>query len=78
MTEEHYEGAKAADYYYNSQGFSALTRDVMAEDAVKLFLPPLVESLTQVAAPMPKNRKDWIKGFKQRQLKILEENKHER
>ena len=72
---EHYlAGVRAAQSYYGSQGFGGFTRNVKAEDAIKLFLPPVVEALVQYVAPMPKPRKDWIKGFKEEQAAILAEN----
>ena len=67
------EGVRAAQCYYNGQGFGGFTRQVRAEDAIKLFLPPVTEALVQYVAPMPKHRKDWIKGFKEEQATILAE-----
>lgn len=75
MSNEHYlEGVRAAQAYYGSQGFSNLTRTIRAEDAIKLFWPPVEEYLTQVSSPLPKPRKDWIKGFKEEQINILEDS----
>ena len=66
-------GAKAAYAYYQSQGFGGFTRDVKAEDAIKLFLPPVNEMMVQYVAPLPKDRKDWLEGFKEAQIKIKQE-----
>jgi len=75
MSNEHYlEGVRAAQSYYRSQGYAAFTRDVRAEDAIKLFLPPVEEMLTQISMPMPKPRRDWIKGFKEEQACIISES----
>ena len=72
MSNENYlEGVRAAQSYYRSQGFGGFSRNVRAEDAIKLFLPPVTEALVQYVAPMPKPRKDWIKGFKEEQANIL-------
>ena len=74
MSNEHYlEGVRAAQSYYRSQGYGGFTRYVRAEDAIKLFWPPVEEYLTQVSSPLPKPRKDWIKGFKEEQSAILAE-----
>ena len=74
MSNEHYlEGVRAAQSYYNGQGYQGYTRNVRAEDAIKLFLPPVVEALVQYVTPMPEPRKDWMKGFKEEQAAILAE-----
>ena len=66
------DGANAAISFYKSRcnGFSF---NIRAEDAIKMYLPPVVEYLTQVSSPLPKPRKDWIKGFKEEQVNILAE-----
>ena len=69
--EDYLNGVRAAQNYYNSKMFAGFVRDVQAKDAIRLFLPPVVEYLTQVASPLPKPRKDWIKGFKEEQAAIL-------
>lgn len=75
MSNDHYlEGVRAAKTYYNSQGFAGYTRDIRAEDAIKLFLPPVIEMMTQISMPLPKPRKDWIKGFREEQAAILSED----
>ena len=75
MSNEHYlEGVRAAQLYYNAQAYAALTRNIRAEDAIRLFLPPVNEMLTQISTPLPKPRKDWIKGFKKEQTAILAES----
>ena len=56
--------------YYEGQAFGSLTRSVKAEDAMKLFWPPIVEMMIQYVAPFPKDRKEWIAGFKKEQLKF--------
>ena len=71
-------GVRAAQAYYNSQVFAGYTKDIKAEDAIKLFLSPVKEMLTQISMPLPKPRKDWIKGFKEEQVSILAENNNER
>lgn len=74
MSEEHYqEGRFAADHYYNAQGFSSYTRQVRAKDAIKLFKPPVNESRMQIVVPLPEEREDWIRGFRERQTEILKE-----
>jgi len=60
-------GYQAAKTYYTSQFHASYTRHVRAEDAAKLFLPPVAEMLVQMETPLPKPRQEWIAGFKQYQ-----------
>jgi NifB/MoaA-like Fe-S oxidoreductase len=74
MSNEHYlEGVRSARAFYYSGHYGGLDQNIRAEDAIKLFLPPVEEALIQYTAPMPKPRKDWIKGFKEEQASILVE-----
>ena len=72
QNENYLAGVRAAQAYYIAHGYG-LIKNVRAEDAIKLFLPPVQEYLTQVTSPLPKPRKDWIKGFKEEQTNILTE-----
>jgi hypothetical protein len=72
--EDHFkQGQKACREYYASQAFSGLTRAVKAEQAIKLFLPPVEEQLIQVAMPLPKPRQKWLAGFKKEQNTMIAE-----
>lgn len=72
MSEDYYEkGKQDARGYYGSQAFAGYTRDVSAESAIKLFLPPVHETGMQMAVPLPKPRQDWTNGFKEQQAAIL-------
>jgi len=72
---DHYlDGVRSAQAFYHSKHYCGFDQNIRAEDAIKLFLPPVVEYLTQVTSPLPKPRKDWIKGFKEEQAAILAEN----
>lgn len=71
--EDYLNGVRAAQIFYNSAMYAGLTRDIKAEDAIRLFLPPVEEYLTQVSSPLPKPRQDWIRGFKEEQAAILAE-----
>lgn len=71
------EGRSAARAYYSSQGYASYTRFVKAEDAMKLFLPPVTEHLSQVSSPLPKSRQAWINGFSAEQ-EIITRRNHER
>ena len=74
MSNEHYlEGVRAAQSFYRSRYYGGFDRNIKAEDAIKFFWPPVEESLIQYTAPIPKPRKDWIKGFKEEQAAILAE-----
>lgn len=73
-SENHFEqGQKACREYYASQAFAGLTRGVKAEEAIKLFLPPVDEQLIQVAMPLPKPRQKWLAGFRKEQITVLAE-----
>lgn len=71
MSKFYMQGVRAAQSYYasHSHGFD---RHVRAEDVIKMYMPPVEEYLTQVSSPMPKPRKDWIKGFEEEQAAILD------
>ena len=64
------EGRKACRTYYASQAFAGLTRSIKAEDAIKLFWPPVDEMQIMVSTPLPKPRQKWIAGFKKEQAEI--------
>lgn len=57
------EGQNAAWQYHNLPAFASFSRDVDGSEAIKLFKPPVNESMVMVSTPIPKNRADWIKGF---------------
>jgi hypothetical protein len=71
--EQELEGARAAQAYYTSPGFAGYPRYIRAEDAARLFLPPLLEQSVQMSTPLPKPRCDWLQGFKEEQANILAE-----
>ena len=74
MSNEHYlEGVRCARAFYYSGHYGGLDQNIRAEDAIKLFLPPVNEAMNLFQTPMPKPRKDWIKGFKEEQAAILAE-----
>ena len=73
MTLTDYEQGQAdCKKYYEGQAYQSLTRYVRAEDAMRLFWPPVNEMLVQYVAPLPQERKDWIAGFKDAQTHYLE------
>jgi len=57
-------GQRDCRAYYNSQAYAGLTRFVKAEEAIKLFWPPVDEMQIMVSTPLPKPRQKWIAGFK--------------
>lgn len=76
MTEEidyFKQGRKACRTYYTGQATSNLTKHVKAEDAMKLYWPPIEEYLSQISSPLPKPRQKWIAGFKKEQVIIKAE-----
>lgn len=64
------QGREACRQYYTSQAFASLTRNVKAEQAIKLFWPPVEEALIMVSTPLPKPRQKWIAGFKKEQIEL--------
>ena len=64
------DGVRAAQNYYSAHGYG-FAKYVKAEDVIKMYLPPVVEHLTQISSPLPKPRKDWIRGFREEQVNIL-------
>lgn len=56
MNNNEQDGRDAARAYFNSQAYSSLTKDIIASDAAKLFLPPVIESMSQISTPMPQAR----------------------
>lgn len=68
----HFEqGKNDAINYYSSQAYSGLTRNIKAEDAMKLFWPAPTESMSQISTPYPKPIQKWLKGFRKGQAGIL-------
>jgi hypothetical protein len=54
-------GKESAVHYYDSQGFSSLSKRIAPIDASRLFFPPL--------STVDK----WVKGFEKEQSRILSE-----
>ena len=71
--EENYfeQGREDCKKYYESQAFAGLTRNVVPEQAIKLFWPPVEEQLVQMVMPMPKPRQKWIAGFRKEQTEMF-------
>lgn len=57
------DGYKAYNIFINSSSFAFIDRNIYANDAAKLFLPPVNEINMGMASPLPKDRQDWINGF---------------
>jgi len=74
--EENYfeQGQSDARGYYSSQALAGLTRYIKPEDAIRIYWPPVEESLMMVSTPMPKSRQKWIAGFRKEQMIIMAEN----
>lgn len=70
MTDYYEQGREACRVYYKSQAFAGLTRNITAEEAVKLFWPNVDEQHIMVAMPLPKPRQKWIAGFKKEQSEM--------
>jgi len=68
------EGRKDAIAFYSSECFAGFNRNISAEDAMKLFLPALQESMTQISTPYPKPRQKWLAGFRKGQSDCLFKN----
>jgi len=70
-------GEEAYKVYRESQAYAGLSRNIKPEDAIKLFFPNVEESMMQVSSPLPKNRRDWITGWKAAAKEELKELKRE-
>ena len=56
--------------YYTSQAYAGLTRNIKAEQAMKLFWPNVEEAQVMISMPLPKSRQKWIAGFKKEQIEL--------
>lgn len=65
------QGMHDCEVFYKGKTFGGFVRDVKAEDAMRLFWPPVKEMMTQISMPYPKDRKEWLAGFKKKQAEIL-------
>lgn len=72
MVDQNYfkQGQVDCKNYYTSPAYAGLTRFIKAEDAIKIFWPPVDEMNTQIAMPLPKPRQKWMAGFKNEQTVI--------
>ncbi len=59
--------------YYNSRHLSNLVKPIRPEDAMRLFWPPVQESLTQMVTPLPVDRQAWLKGWSIEYAAILQD-----
>lgn len=65
------QGAAAFRSIVNSPSLHWVSKTVRAEDAMRLFLPPVIETAMGISTPLPKARQEWIKGFKKEQNDYL-------
>jgi hypothetical protein len=68
MSEE--QGRMDFNTYKNSPAYMGFqdAHKIRAEDAMKLFWPPVNESMTQIQSPYPKPRVEWMKGWRLEQF----------
>lgn len=71
MSNYYMQGVRAAQSYHSAHGYG-FERNVRGEDVIKMYLPPVEEYMTQMASPMPKPRRDWIRGFEEEQAAIFD------
>ncbi len=64
-------GKEDARAYYSSQALAGFTKYIKPEDAIRIYWPPVEESMMMVSSPLPKPRQKWIAGFRKEQLIIL-------
>lgn len=61
---KHYlNGHAAYGAFMNSPSYAGFDKGVSAEDVMRLFLPPVNEAMTSISSPLPKARREWIKGW---------------
>jgi len=70
--DDYLNGVRAAQSYHKAHGYG-YCKNIRAEDAIKMYWPPIEEQMVQYSSPLPKPRQDWIKGFKEEQAAILAE-----
>ena len=58
-------GRRARRAFVTSVLYAAYDNALPPEEAMKLFLPPVSESLVQIARPLPQDRQDWIRGWEE-------------
>jgi len=58
------QGRQDCQGFIKSQGYMGLSRNILAKDAMKVFLPPVPQDMMQVQRPLPKPYADWVKGWK--------------
>lgn len=56
-------GRDAYHAWTNSPYFAGYDHSIPARDVMRIFLPPVPESMTQMAQPLPKSYREWIRGF---------------
>lgn len=67
------QGRQDARAYFESRSYSGLSEFIQAEEAIKLFWPPVEESMMLVSMPFPKPRQKWLAGFRQERVTIRAE-----
>lgn len=60
-------GREAFDCLITSKHYTFIKYPVDADVAVKIFFPPVKEMNTMISSPLPRDRQQWMKGFKERQ-----------
>jgi len=64
-TDAQCQGRKDFRAYRSSPSYSGIQNafDIDAKDIMKLFWPPVKESMSQVQSPLPKDRREWLRGW---------------
>lgn len=57
------EGRKARKGYVVSQHYAGLSNNITPDTAMKIFLPPIINDKMEIQRPLPKDRKEWVRGW---------------
>lgn len=71
--QDYLDGVRAAQAVYNSPNYAWIVKPMNPRDAMKIFWGPVNEMKMEMQMPLPQDRQDWIKGFKEEQAAILSE-----
>jgi len=57
------QGKQDRQAWDNSPQYAQFDRATPVRDIMRLFLPPVPEDTMQVARPLPKPYREWLRGF---------------
>lgn len=71
MTDDYYQLGKIAyKAWATSPLLAQFDKHAPAKDVMRLFLPPVPQDMMQVARPMPKEYREWLRGFEDEKREV--------